>query len=97
MIRVRSLKKKYFKYNIIIIFYIYNYLYIYIFNFIWHNIHTCTDLWIPYANINWLHVSAAECTHSENILCEPVYNQAHNLNKKLQPFLKNVLKINLVS
>lgn len=59
----------------------------YIFNFIWY-VHTCTDLWIPYANINWLHVSAAECTHSENILCEPVYNQAHSLNKKLQPFLK---------
>ena len=55
----------------------------------WYNsVPTCTDLCIPYANINWLQVSAAECTHSENILWEPVYNHAHSLNKKLHPLLK---------
>lgn len=57
--------------------------------------HTCTDLCIPYANINWLQVSAAEWIHSENILCEPVYNHAHSLHKKLQPLLKE-RKINVV-
>jgi len=49
---------------------------------------TWLDLWIPYAKMSWLAVSAREWRHSENIEWDPVYNQATSLNKKLQPFLR---------
>ncbi|EDS35429.1 phosphatidylinositol glycan, class c [Culex quinquefasciatus] len=38
-------------------------------------------LWIPYARISWLMVSASEWIVSANMLCEPVYSQAPNLNR----------------
>jgi hypothetical protein len=43
---------------------------------------------MPNARISWFMVSARECIHSENMLCDPVYNQANNLNRKLLPLLK---------
>lgn len=54
--------------------------------------HTCVDLWIPNAKISWLIVSANECILSANILCDPVYNHAHNLNIKFVAFLLNYNK-----
>lgn len=44
---------------------------------------------MPYAKISWLTVSARECMHSENKLCDPVYNHAQSLKRKLHPFLKS--------
>lgn len=50
---------------------------------------TCVDLWIPYAKIIWFVVSANECIHSANILCDPVYSHAHSLNTKFTAFLNS--------
>ena len=42
------------------------------------------DLWIPYARIIWLRVSARLCIASENIEWDPDHSQARSLTAKFE-------------